>query len=54
LIEKDLPKSNIALDTNIVKLSAESLAKIKLDPKLLKIIQVLEQKSKKIRKKKLY
>ena len=53
-IEKDLPKSNIALDTNIVKLSAESIAKIKLDPKLLRIIEVLEQKSKKIRKKKLY
>jgi hypothetical protein len=28
-IEKDLPKSNIALDSNIVKLSVESLSKIK-------------------------
>jgi hypothetical protein len=53
-IEKDLPKSNVALDTNIVKLSAESLSKIKIDPKLLSKIEKLEQKSKKIRKKKLY
>ena len=53
-IEKDLPKSNIALDTNIVKLSVESLSKIKIDPKLLSEIEKLEQKSKKIRKKKIY
>ena len=53
-IEKNLPKSNVALDTNIVKISAESLAKIKLDQKLLDAIEKLEQKSKKIRKKKLY
>ena len=53
-IEKDLPKSNVALDTNIVKLSAESLSKINIDPKLLNKIEKLEQKSKKIRKKKLY
>ncbi len=53
-IEKNLPKSNISLDTNIVKLSAESLAKIKLDPKLLRYIEDREKKSKTIRKKKLY
>jgi len=53
-IEKNLPKSNISLDTNIVKLSAESLAKIKLDPKLLRYIEDREEKSKTIRKKKLY
>jgi len=52
--KKDLPKSNIALDTNIVKLSAESLSKIKLDPKLLRYIEKIEEKSRKIRKKKLY
>lgn len=53
-IEKNLPKSNVALDTNTVKLSAETLSKIKLNPKLLLQIEKLEQKSKKIRKKKLY
>lgn len=53
-IQKNLPKSNVSLDTNTVKLSAESLSKIKLDPKLLLQIEKLEQKSKKIRKKKLY
>lgn len=53
-IQKNLPKSNLSLDTNIVKLSADSLSKIKIDRKLLIEIEKLEQKSKKIRKKKLY
>ncbi len=53
-IEKNLPQTNIALDTNTVKISMESLSKIKLDPKFLKRMDELEQKSKKIRKKKLY
>ncbi len=53
-IDKNLPKTNIALDTNIMKISAESLAKIKLEPGLLKQLEALEQKSSKIRKKKLY
>ena len=53
-IEKDLPKSNIALDANIVKLSVESLSKIKLGTKLLRYIEKIEEKSKKIKKKKLY
>lgn len=53
-IQKNLPTSNVTLDRNIVKLSAESLSKIKIDPKLLLQIEKLEQKSKKIRKKKLY
>jgi hypothetical protein len=52
--KKDLPKSNIALDTNIVKLSAESLSKIKLDPKLLRYMDKIEEKNQKIKKKKLY
>ena len=33
--DRDLPKSNISLDTNNVKLSVESLSKIKLDPKFI-------------------
>lgn len=53
-IEKGLPKTNISLDANTVKLSAESLSKIKLDPLFLKKLDELEQKSLKIHKKKLY
>lgn len=53
-IDKKLPKVNVALDSNTVKLSMESLSKIKLDPVFLKKIDQLEQKSNKIRKKKLY
>jgi len=53
-IDKNLPKTNVALDTNTVKLSIESLSKIRLDPKFLKKIDDLEHKSSKIRKKKLY
>ena len=52
--DKNLPKSNISLDTNIVKLSVESLSKIKLDPELILKIEQLEEKSAKIRKKRLY
>jgi len=40
--------TNITLDTNIVKLSAESLAKIKLDPLLLEKIKQIEEKSSKL------
>ena len=36
-LEKNLPKINISLDANTVKLSAESLSKIKLDPVFLQI-----------------
>jgi len=53
-LEKNLPKINISLDANTVKLSAESLSKIKLDPAFLHKIDQLEQKSAKIIKKKLY
>ena len=52
--EKNLPITNITLDTNIIKLSAKSLAKIKLDPVLLEKIKILEEKSSKVRKKKFY
>lgn len=53
-IEKNLPKSNLSLDTNIVKLSADILSKITIDKKLLLQIQQIEERGKKIRKKKLY
>ena len=52
--DRDLPKSNISLDTNNVKLSVESLSKIKLDSKFISKIEQLEEKSSKISKKKLY
>ena len=52
--DRNLPKSNISLDANNVKLSAESLSKIKLDPKFLTKINQLEEKSSKICKKQLY
>ena len=52
--DKNLPKTNISLDTNTVKLSAESLSKIKLDPAFISKIKQLEEKSSKIRKKRLY
>jgi hypothetical protein len=52
--DRNLPKSNISLDANNVKLSAESLSKIKLDPTFLTKIKHLEEKSSKIHKKRLY
>ena len=53
-IDKNLPKTNVSLDSNTVKLSMESLSKIRLDPQFQKRIDDLEHKSGKIRKKKLY
>ncbi len=53
-IAKNLPVTRIALDENTVKLSAESLAKINLDPEILKKIKEYEERESKLRKKKLY
>jgi len=53
-VDKNLPQTNISLDSNTVKLSMESLAKIKINSKFLAKLDELEQKSGKIRKKKLY
>jgi len=52
-IKKNLPTTNITLDTNIIKLSTEAISKIKLDPVLIRKLQRLEERSSKIRKKKL-
>ena len=52
--DKNLPKTNISLDTNTVKLSVESLSKIKIAPSFISKIDQLQEKSSKIRKKKLY
>jgi len=53
-IEKKLPTTNIALDLNIIKVSAESLAKIKIESSLLEKLKKLEEKSSMIKRKKLY
>lgn len=53
-IKKNLPSTNITMDTNIIKLSAEALAKIKLDPVLIRKMKELEEKNTKIRKKKYF
>jgi hypothetical protein len=42
------------MDTNIIKLSTEALAKIKLDPILIRKMKELEEKNTKIRKKKYF
>ena len=52
--DRNLPKSNISLDTNTVKLSIDSLSKIKLDPAFISKIKKLEEKSSKIHRKRLY
>lgn len=53
-IAKNLPVTKIALDENTVKLSAESLAKINLDPAILIKIKEYEERELRLRKKKLY
>ncbi len=53
-VKKNLPSTNITMDTNIIKLSTEALAKIKLDPILIRKMKELEEKNTKIRKKKYF
>ena len=53
-IEKNLPTSKITLDTNIVKLNAESLSKLKINSVLLKKLEQIQTKNLKIRKKRIY
>ena len=52
--DKNLPKTNISLDVNTVKLSVESLSKIKISSLFISKIDQLQEKSLKIHKKKLY
>ncbi len=52
--DRNLPKSNISLDANNVKLSAESISKIKLDPAFVSKLEQLKVKSSKLHKKRLY
>ena len=53
-IEKNLPTLKFSLDTNNVKLNAESLAKMKINSILLKNLEHIRIKNSKIRKKKIY
>ncbi len=53
-IEKKLPVTNIAIDTNIAKIPAEIIAKTTVDPILLHKIDQIEQKTSRLRKKRLY
>lgn len=53
-ISKQLPVIKVALDSNTVKLSAEALSKVTIDPILLQKVQEYEIKESKLRKKKLY
>ena len=53
-IEKNLPTSKITLDTNTIKLNAESLANMKINSALLNKLEQIQRKNIKIRKKKIY
>lgn len=53
-ISKNLPITNISLDANTIKLSAEMLSKVSIDPALINKIKEYEQRESKLRKKKLY
>ena len=53
-IEKNLPATNITLDTNITKISPDLVSKIRLAPNLVSKIKSFELKASKLRKKRLY
>ena len=52
--DKNLPKTNISLDSNTVKLSAESIAKINIPSLFISKLEQLEEKSSKLHKRRLY
>ena len=53
-VEKNLPTTNITLDTNIAKIPASVIANTKIDPKIISKLDEFEQKASKLRKKKYY
>jgi len=53
-IERNLPTTNITLDTNITKLSPDLISKMKLSSDLISKINNFEIKASKLRKKRLY
>ena len=52
--DKNLPKTNISLDSNTVKLSAESISKINIPSLFISKLEQLEEKSSKLHKRRLY
>ncbi|MGI0061982.1 MAG: hypothetical protein ACREBA_05980, partial [Nitrosotalea sp.] len=53
-IEKGLPTINITMDTNIAKIPASVIANTTIDATLLQKLDQIEQKTSRIKKKKLY
>ena len=53
-IERNLPTTKIALDTNVTKLSTDLISKIQLKSNLMSKIESFELKGSKLRKKRLY
>ena len=53
-IKKNLPVTNLALDSNTTKISSSSLSKVKIESKLLQKLKQFEQKNSKTRNKKYY
>jgi len=53
-IEKNLPTTELTLDTNVTKLSPDLISKIRLAPNLISKIKSFELKASKLRKKRLY
>tara|TARA_B000000460_G_scaffold239672_1_gene204503 strand:- start:219 stop:926 length:708 start_codon:yes stop_codon:yes gene_type:complete len=53
-IEKNLPTTGLTLDTNVTKLSADFISRMKLKPDIITKIESFELKGSKLRKKRLY
>lgn len=53
-LERGLPRTNITLDTNTLKMSAESISGIRFDSKLLARLKDIVERSKKVRSRKRY
>ena len=53
-IEKNLPTTELTLDTNVTKLSADFISRMKLKPDIITKIESFELKGSKLRKKRLY
>ena len=53
-IEKNLPTTELTLDTNVTKLSADFISRMNLKPDIIAKIESFELKGSKLRKKRLY
>lgn len=52
--QRRLPSASVAIDTNNIKISAESIASAEFDPELVRIVNEISEKQSKLRKKQLY